>query len=116
MNHALASAITAEYAPTLIIDPFNSAAPRLLQVRKTKNGAPFSIHLSDALPDSFVDIPGHEAIPEQPAIEATADHPGAPAIPAQPAVMARTKAGQEAESERAMLIAALDAAKAALGA
>lgn len=113
MNHALAAAITAEYAPKLIVDP--PISDRMLVVRAKEKGTPFSITLSDSLLEAFQDIPGREAQPEQAAVEPTDDHPGSPYIPAQPAVGARTVEGQRAEAERRMLIQSLDTAKQVLG-
>ena len=111
MDHATAKAIAAEYAPDLHIDDINPDIPMALVVRRKKDSAPFNIAVPVALEDGIEDIPGRDAVPEQPAIPATADHPGRPAIPGQPAVQARTKAGLLAEMERSSLISALDAAK-----
>lgn len=115
MDYETARAIASEAAPDLHIDDFNPAMPSTLVVRKTKGAStPFNIMIPVALESSFQDIPGRDAIPEQPAVPPTDDHPGRPAIPAQPAVKPRTKAGQIAEAERNCLIDAINAAKAHL--
>lgn len=112
MDYETARAIALDAAPDLHIDDFNPSMPSTLVVRKTKgSGTPFNIMIPVALEDSFEDIPGRDAIPEQPAIEPTDDHPGRPAIPARPAVKARTKAGQIAEVERDSLLDAIKSAR-----
>lgn len=108
MNYDLAKAIITERAPDLVLDPDGGRAH--ICVRKSKDGAPFSIMLTSADPASFQPIAAQDATPEIPAVPATDDHPGHPAIPARPAVVARTVEGQVAEAEKTILIHAIDAA------
>lgn len=113
MDYETARAIALEVAPDLHIDDFNPNVPSTLVVRKSKgSGTPFNIMIPVSTEEGVEDIPGREAIPEQPAIEPTEDHPGRPAIPAQPAIPARTKAGIIAEMERKSLVDAVNTAKA----
>lgn len=112
MDYETAKAIALEAAPDLYIDDFNPNMPSTLVIRKTKGaGTPFNLMIPVSVTDGIEDIPGRDAIPEQPAIEPTDDHPGRPAIPARPAIKARTKAGQIAEMEQIALLDAIKAAK-----
>ena len=115
MNYAAAKAITAQVAPSLLVDDQNPQLPDMFVVRKVEGGHPFNIHLPSLKLSDFLDIPARDAIPAQDPVPASADHPGSPAIPAQPAIVARTAAGQLAEAEQKQLTDSLAAAVKMLG-
>jgi hypothetical protein len=49
VNYDQALTIAAQNAKDLIVDPPRPAQPNLFAVRKTKTGAPFSIHLPTSI-------------------------------------------------------------------